>query len=86
MFVAHLHRCLSLFDDVLFPVSSDGSVIAYYLSEFFVPHGQEASVDKAMKDVGTTAPKSRAKVGGLHFDEITTSGTIHHCFYLSSSC
>lgn len=38
---------------------SEGSVIAYYLSEFKVPVGQEASVDKAMSDVDKLADKER---------------------------
>ncbi|XP_013871339.1 ST14 transmembrane serine protease matriptase a [Austrofundulus limnaeus] len=53
---------------------SEGSVIAYYMSEFLVPHGQEASVDKAMKDVGNLATKVRASgVSPLRFDEMATS-------------
>uniref|UniRef100_A0A8C7IPJ8 ST14 transmembrane serine protease matriptase a n=1 Tax=Oncorhynchus kisutch TaxID=8019 RepID=A0A8C7IPJ8_ONCKI len=36
---------------------SEGSVIAYYLSEFDVPHGQEAAVDKAMSSMDKVVDK-----------------------------
>ncbi|XP_038145856.1 suppressor of tumorigenicity 14 protein homolog [Cyprinodon tularosa] len=39
---------------------SEGSVIAYYLSEFKVPAGQEASVDNAMADLDTTVKRTLA--------------------------
>ncbi|XP_056297744.1 ST14 transmembrane serine protease matriptase a [Pseudoliparis swirei] len=38
---------------------SEGSVIAYYLSEFKVPAGQEASVDKAMSTMGKLVDKEQ---------------------------
>ena len=36
---------------------SEGSVIAYYLSEFEVPRGQEAAVDKAMSSMDKVVAK-----------------------------
>ncbi|KAK9521210.1 hypothetical protein VZT92_021034 [Zoarces viviparus] len=38
---------------------SEGSVVAYYLSEFKVPTGQEASVDKAMSSLEKLVDKER---------------------------
>uniref|UniRef100_A0A3Q3VTS8 Uncharacterized protein n=1 Tax=Mola mola TaxID=94237 RepID=A0A3Q3VTS8_MOLML len=38
---------------------SEGSVIAYYLSEFSVPAGQEAAVDKAMSSLDKLVDKER---------------------------
>lgn len=56
---------------------SEGSVVAYYLSEFKVPVGQEASVDRAMSTVDTLVDKERrsmAKSGNsLVLDEVVTS-------------
>lgn len=39
---------------------SEGSVIAYYLSEFNVPAGQEAAVDSAMIDINKQVEKVRS--------------------------
>lgn len=59
---------------------SEGSVVAYYLSEFKVPVGQEASVDRAMSTVDTLVDKERrsmAKSGNsLVLDEVVTSGRV----------
>ncbi|XP_026172563.1 ST14 transmembrane serine protease matriptase a [Mastacembelus armatus] len=38
---------------------SEGSVIAYYLSEFRVPPGKEAAIDNAMASVGTLVDKGQ---------------------------
>uniref|UniRef100_A0A3Q0TAB7 ST14 transmembrane serine protease matriptase a n=1 Tax=Amphilophus citrinellus TaxID=61819 RepID=A0A3Q0TAB7_AMPCI len=55
---------------------SEGSVIAYYLSEFSVPVGQEAAVDNAMSSVETLVKKQRALQNsgdGLTLDDVVTS-------------
>ncbi|XP_018520967.1 ST14 transmembrane serine protease matriptase a [Lates calcarifer] len=41
---------------------SEGSVIAYYLTEFRVPTGQEAAVDKAMASIETLVDKEQRTV------------------------
>lgn len=61
-------------------ISSEGSVIAYYLSEFHVPLSQEAAVDNTMKDMDEmikTHKQRRLKdsTGNLMFNRIDTSGT-----------
>lgn len=59
---------------------SEGSVVAYYLSEFHVPVGQEASVDKAMAAMDQLVAKeqrSRFRAGNsLLFDDVVSSGTV----------
>ncbi|XP_074496372.1 ST14 transmembrane serine protease matriptase a [Sebastes fasciatus] len=56
---------------------SEGSVIAYYVSEFSVPAGQEASVDSAMSSMEKLVDKERRTVSrpgnSLAFDDITNS-------------
>ncbi|XP_030601164.1 ST14 transmembrane serine protease matriptase a [Archocentrus centrarchus] len=55
---------------------SEGSIIAYYLSEFSVPVGQEAAVDNAMSSVETLVKKQRALQSsgdGLTLDDVVTS-------------
>ncbi|XP_015239649.1 PREDICTED: suppressor of tumorigenicity 14 protein homolog [Cyprinodon variegatus] len=56
---------------------SEGSVIAYYLSEFKVPAGQEASVDNAMADLDTTVKRTLASpkrpTNALEIREMRTS-------------
>ncbi|XP_017293277.1 ST14 transmembrane serine protease matriptase a [Kryptolebias marmoratus] len=52
---------------------SEGSIIAYYLSEFRVPMGQEASVDKAMDDVENLGGKVRSAGGPFHYDTLVNS-------------
>ncbi|XP_068569925.1 ST14 transmembrane serine protease matriptase a [Cebidichthys violaceus] len=42
---------------------SEGSVVAYYLSEFNVPTGQEASVDKAMSTLEKLVDKEQRFIG-----------------------
>ncbi|XP_041651915.1 ST14 transmembrane serine protease matriptase a [Cheilinus undulatus] len=57
---------------------SEGSVIAYYLSEFSVPAGQEASVDKAMTSLDKLVDKEQRSVqragNSLLFDDVVSSG------------
>ncbi|CAB1452853.1 unnamed protein product [Pleuronectes platessa] len=56
---------------------SEGSVIAYYLSEFSVPSGQEAAVDSAMSSVETLVIKeqrTRHRPGNsLVLDDVVSS-------------
>lgn len=59
-------------------MASEGSVIAYYLSEFKVPAGQEAAIDSEMAsiDLRIAKEKSTMKAIGndLVLDEVVTSG------------
>ncbi|KAM3875577.1 LOW QUALITY PROTEIN: ST14 transmembrane serine protease matriptase a [Diretmus argenteus] len=72
---------------------SEGSVIAYYLSEFRVPTGQEAAVDSAMSSMDKLVEKvqrSGQRIGNsLMFDDVVASGrvecTVNHSF-LSGCC
>lgn len=63
----------------MFPCSSEGSVIAYYTSEFNVPLGQEAAVDRAMDSMDKIVDKQQRRQSGrassnLVFDDIMTGG------------
>lgn len=65
----------------LSPVSlSEGSVVAYYVSEFHVPAGQEAAVDKAMAEMDRLVDKEQRSVlragNSLLFDDVVSSGTV----------
>uniref|UniRef100_A0A669D0M1 ST14 transmembrane serine protease matriptase a n=1 Tax=Oreochromis niloticus TaxID=8128 RepID=A0A669D0M1_ORENI len=58
---------------------SEGSVIAYYLSEFNVPVGQERAVDNEMTSVETLVKKMRNSMrtsNELTFENVVTSGTV----------
>lgn len=59
---------------------SEGSVVAYYLSEFRVPVGQEAAVDKAMAAMEQLVNKEQRSVyragNSLMFDNVVSSGTV----------
>lgn len=59
---------------------SEGSVIAYYLSEFHVPTGQEASVDKAMAAMDKLVDKEQRNIfragNSLLFDDVVSSGRV----------
>lgn len=57
---------------------SEGSVIAYYLSEFSVPAGQEAAVDEAMSSVEALAKGRSLQNSDLTLDDIVASGTVGH--------
>ncbi|XP_016315963.1 suppressor of tumorigenicity 14 protein homolog [Sinocyclocheilus anshuiensis] len=54
---------------------SEGSVIAYYESEFAVPVGQEAAVDRAVSSLSETYSTKvrRAQQGPLVFDHVVSS-------------
>lgn len=56
---------------------SEGSVIAYYLSEFNVPAGQEAAVDSAMTSINQQVSKERSSLNrpgnALVLDDVDTS-------------
>lgn len=56
---------------------SEGSVIAYYLSEFSVPVGQERAVDNEMTSVETLVKKMRnsmrTSINELTFENVVTS-------------
>ena len=63
------------------PVPSEGSVIAYYLSEFRVPAGQEVAVDNTMASLDKIVDKLVRSVGSkpgsdLVFDDVVSSGTV----------
>lgn len=70
----------------MLPVSpspcSEGSVIAYYESDFTVPVGQDAAVEQAMSNLNNiySSSKSRRrggeKQGALIFDHVVSSGNI----------
>lgn len=59
---------------------SEGSVIAYYLSEFKVPAGQEASVDKAMSTMGKLVDKEQRfmsrPANSLVLEDVISSGRV----------
>lgn len=58
---------------------SEGSVVAYYLSEFHVPSGQEAAVDKVMATMNQLVDKEQRSLlrssNSLLFDNVVSSGT-----------
>lgn len=56
-------------------VSSEGSVIAYYLSEFRVPAHEEAAVDEAIASMGK-AQRSITKSDSLAVDDMVSSGRV----------
>uniref|UniRef100_A0A8C2Z469 ST14 transmembrane serine protease matriptase a n=1 Tax=Cyclopterus lumpus TaxID=8103 RepID=A0A8C2Z469_CYCLU len=59
---------------------SEGSVIAYYLSEFKVPTGQEASVDKAMSTMEKLVDKEQRFLSrpgnSLVLEDVISSGRV----------
>lgn len=59
---------------------SEGSVVAYYLSEFHVPTGQEAAVDKAMAAMDKLVDKEQRNIyragNSLLFDDVVSSGRV----------
>lgn len=59
-------------------VPSEGSVVAYYLSEFRVPAGQEASVDYAMSSLDKLVDKERRTLNrpgsALVVEDVTSAG------------
>uniref|UniRef100_A0A3Q4G7T7 ST14 transmembrane serine protease matriptase a n=1 Tax=Neolamprologus brichardi TaxID=32507 RepID=A0A3Q4G7T7_NEOBR len=55
---------------------SEGSVIAYYLSEFNIPVGQERAVDNEMTSVDKLVKKMRMSISELTFENVVTSGTV----------
>ncbi|KAL3991483.1 enhancer of mRNA-decapping protein 4 [Sarotherodon galilaeus] len=59
---------------------SEGSVIAYYLSEFNVPVGQERAVDNEMTSVDTLVNKMRnsmrTSINELTFENVVTSDNL----------
>lgn len=59
---------------------SEGSVIAYYVSEFHVPAGQEAAVDKEMAAMDKLVDKEQRSAlrtgNSLLFDDVVSSGTV----------
>lgn len=69
---------------------SEGSVIAYYVSEFSVPAGQEASVDSAMSSMEKLVDKERRTMSrpgnSLAFDDITNSGRVKATVHNLSCC
>lgn len=60
--------------------NSEGSVIAYYTSEFNVPVGQEGAVDHAMDSLDTIVNKQQQRrhpgrdSSNLVFDNVVTEG------------
>jgi len=60
---------------------SEGSVIAYYLSEFRVPVGQEAAVDKIMSSMETLVEKEKRAMkrpsNSLVLTDVVSSGRFH---------
>lgn len=71
------HMSLQLISHCLI-VPSEGSVIAYYLSEFRVPAGQEAAVDDAMSSVNNLVDKARRSQSdnALVLEDVVTSGRV----------
>uniref|UniRef100_A0A7N5ZPK6 Suppressor of tumorigenicity 14 protein homolog n=1 Tax=Anabas testudineus TaxID=64144 RepID=A0A7N5ZPK6_ANATE len=57
-------------------VSSEGSVIAYYLSEFRVPAHEEAAVDEAIASMGK-AQRSITKSDSLAVDDMVSSDILN---------
>lgn len=70
-------------------MSSEGSVIAYYLSEFNVPAGQEAAVDKAMTSINQQVDKERSSFNrpgnSLVLDDVMSSGAYFNTTYSNLS-
>ncbi|KAL0972693.1 hypothetical protein UPYG_G00193570 [Umbra pygmaea] len=65
---------------------SEGSVIAYYLSEFGFPASQEASVDKAMSSMDTTkVRRTMAASNALMIDDVQSSALDSRMFSKSFS-
>lgn len=59
-------------------IFSEGSVIAYYLSEFYVPMSQEAAVDNTMTTLDERIKKQRRQQDSTEqrmFSRMDTSGT-----------
>lgn len=60
--------------------SSEGSVVAYYLSEFSVPAGQEAAVDKAMSTMDKLVDKEQRSLyrpgNALVVEDVVSSGKV----------
>uniref|UniRef100_A0A4W4H263 Suppressor of tumorigenicity 14 protein homolog n=1 Tax=Electrophorus electricus TaxID=8005 RepID=A0A4W4H263_ELEEL len=66
---------------------SEGSVMAYYLSEFHVPASQEATVDSTMStinDIISKQQRSSNLQGSLVFDSIVTSAVDSRMFSKAS--
>ncbi|XP_076850291.1 ST14 transmembrane serine protease matriptase a [Brachyhypopomus gauderio] len=62
---------------------SEGSVVAYYLSEFNVPMSQEAAVDSTMEslnDIKISQPRISGLPGSLLFETMTTSAVDSRMF------
>lgn len=59
---------------------SEGSVVAYYLSEFNVPTGQEAAVDKAMSTMDKLVDKEQRSMyragNALVLEDVVSSGRV----------
>ncbi|XP_071768609.2 ST14 transmembrane serine protease matriptase a [Centroberyx gerrardi] len=67
---------------------SEGSVIAYYLSEFNVPKGQEAAVNSAMSSMDKLVDKDQRSVrpgNSLVFDDVVSSALDSRLFKKSYS-
>lgn len=68
---------------------SEGSVIAYYLSEFSVPSGQEASVDNAMSSMEKLVDKERRNLyrpaNSLVLDDVISAALDPRLFSTSFS-
>lgn len=70
---------------------SEGSVIAYYLSEFEVPRGQEAAVDKAMSSMDKVVDKVQRSMSSnrpgndLLFEDVMNSALDSRMFSTSFS-
>ncbi|XP_054598570.1 ST14 transmembrane serine protease matriptase a [Nothobranchius furzeri] len=62
---------------------SEGSVVAYYMSEFRVPVGQEASVDQAMAELQNVFAKRIMPNPALRVKDVTTSVTDARMFSTS---
>uniref|UniRef100_A0A8C6KS70 ST14 transmembrane serine protease matriptase a n=1 Tax=Nothobranchius furzeri TaxID=105023 RepID=A0A8C6KS70_NOTFU len=66
---------------------SEGSVVAYYMSEFRVPVGQEASVDQAMAELQNVFAKRIMPNPALRVKDVTTSGKVNTVtLYLLPQC
>lgn len=78
-----MYLCICVCNGHVFVVSnpavialSEGSVIAYYLSEFNIPVGQERAVDNEMTSVDKLVKKMRMSISELTFENVVTSGTV----------
>lgn len=78
-----MYVCICVCNGHVFVVSnpavialSEGSVIAYYLSEFNIPVGQERAVDNEMTSVDKLVKKMRMSISELTFENVVTSGTV----------